>query len=382
MNKRKSLLRPGTFAVCALMATALLFMMRTASFAQTLPKALRLNTGQEIWQAACVACHGADGRGMPQSISAFQKPDSFPDFTRCDQTTAETDTQYKATITYGGPHNGFSQIMPAFGEALTQQQIDQVIKYLRGFCRQKGWPRGELNLPLALVTEKAYPEDEVVLLSSVNSDGSGASTHVIYEQRFGKKNQIEVDVPFEFAKEHSTWYGGVGDATLGVKRVLFSNLDWGSILGLFGGVNVPTGNKTRGFGSGVTTFEMFTSYDQLFRTNTFIETQFGALLPHNTAVAPQSIFFSSAIGQMIAPQHGLGRLWSPMMEFVSTHDLVDSAKTDWDVIPQMQVTLSRRQHVRANVGVRVPFTNTAGRSTAVMFYVLWDWQDGKLAEGW
>jgi hypothetical protein len=28
----------------------------------------------------------------------FAKPDSFPDFTRCDQTSAEYDVDYKATI--------------------------------------------------------------------------------------------------------------------------------------------------------------------------------------------------------------------------------------------------------------------------------------------
>jgi hypothetical protein len=48
----------------------------------------------------------------------------------------------------------------------------------------------------------------------------------------------------------------------------------------------------------------------------------------------------------------------------------------------MQVTLSKRQHVRANLGVRVPVSNTAGRPIQVMFYVLWDWQDGRLNKGW
>jgi hypothetical protein len=32
--------------------------------------------------------------------------------------------------------------------------------------------------------------------------------------------------------------------------------------------------------------------------------------------------------------------------------------------------------------VRVPVTNTAARSIQIEFYVLWDWQDGKLTEGW
>jgi hypothetical protein len=48
----------------------------------------------------------------------------------------------------------------------------------------------------------------------------------------------------------------------------------------------------------------------------------------------------------------------------------------------MQVTLSRRQHIRVDVGVREPFTDTAGRVPTVNFYVLWDWADGKFWEGW
>jgi hypothetical protein len=63
---------------------------------------LRLDTGEHIYKTACVACHGPDGKGMPRSIAAFKQPDSFPDFTRCDQTTAELDNDYRAVIVHGG----------------------------------------------------------------------------------------------------------------------------------------------------------------------------------------------------------------------------------------------------------------------------------------
>jgi hypothetical protein len=71
-----------------------------------------------------------------------------------------------------------------------------------------------------------------------------------------------------------------------------------------------------------------------------------------------------------------------MVEFVAARDLSTGAKTNWDIVPQMQVTISRRQHVRADLGVRTPATNTAGRPVQVMMYLLWDWGDGKLTEGW
>jgi hypothetical protein len=67
---------------------------------------------------------------------------------------------------------------------------------------------------------------------------------------------------------------------------------------------------------------------------------------------------------------------------VSDRDFVPGATANIDVVPQFQVTLNRRQHVRVNVGLQIPATNTQGRSTQVVFYFLWDWFDGGLLEGW
>src|SRR4029077_3507554 len=99
-------------------------------------------------------------------------------------------------------------------------------------------------------------------------------------------NQIEVDVPINFQDQNHTWYGGVGDTTLGVKRVMFSSLQSGSIFSLQGSIILPTGNKERGFGPGATTSEPFPAFDHLFSTNTFIQPQFGADLPRHTNIAP------------------------------------------------------------------------------------------------
>ena len=71
-----------------------------------------------------------------------------------------------------------------------------------------------------------------------------------------------------------------------------------------------------------------------------------------------------------------------MIEVVSDRDFVEGATANIDVVPQFQVTLNRRQHVRANVGLQIPTGNREGRSTQVAFYLLWDRQDGGLFEGW
>lgn len=52
--------------------------------------------------------------------------------------------------------------------------------------RRLRWPRGELNLPLPLVTGKAFPEDEAVFRVAVH-DGD-VTTRAVYERRFGALN--------------------------------------------------------------------------------------------------------------------------------------------------------------------------------------------------
>jgi len=369
----------------ALCSAVLMVVAGTALlFSQTIKQqSHNVKNGGRIYKAGCIVCHGATGSGAPETLTEFKRPSTFPDFTRCDQTTPEPNSAWKDVIVNGGPSRGFSEIMPSFGALLTSAEIDDLIAYLRTFCRNDHWARGELNLPRALITEKAFPEDEEVISTTVNARGRpGFTTDIIHEQRFGVHNQIEVDVPLQFQNQHHTWYGGVGDTSLGVKRELFSSLRSGSILSLFGGVIVPSGNKNRGFGSGTTMFEAFAAFDQVFSSNTFIQFQAGALLPRHRDLAPQNVFWRTALGQSVGANHGLGRLWSPMVEFIADRDLATGATTNWDVVPEMQVTISRRQHIRGNVGLTKPFTNVAGRPNQLVFYLLWDRADGTLKEGW
>jgi hypothetical protein len=352
--------------------------------AQNVKSATKLDSGKAIYQAACVACHGTDGKGMPDTTVAFKKPSTFPDFTQCSQTTPELDKDWEATILYGGAGRGFSRIMPAFGEALTFKQIQQVVHYLREFCTDKRWPRGEFNLPLPQITEKAFPEDEVIITSKFNAQGApGVSTDIISENTFGARDQLEVDVPIDFLRAApGVWHDGIGDATIGLKHVLFADLNAGSILSGFGGVILPSGNRTYGLGAGVTQLETFAAFAQIFPRESFIQLQAGTDQPVDTSKAPRSLFWRSALGKTFRQSEGVGRMWTPMVEVVANKDFLPHTTPDWDVVPQFQVTLSQRQHVRANLGVLIPVTNTQDRSVQIVFYVLWDWFDGSLLKGW
>jgi mono/diheme cytochrome c family protein len=340
--------------------------------------------GREIYRSSCAACHGADGRGAADSTRGFEKPSTFPDFTGCSATAREADVFWGAILNNGGPDRGFSEIMPSFREALTDDQITKVLEYLRSFCREPAWPRGELNFPRPLVTEKAFPEDEMVMDVAINAEGDVAITDkIVYERRFGARGQLDVSLPFKFQKPAGMeWQGGVGDLVAGYKHVLLSSLRTGSILSVAGETVFATGDAERDMGKGVTVFEFFGSYGQLLPKKMFLQFQPGIELPVDTDRANRAVFWRTVLGRSFAPDKGLGRLWSPMVELLADRELASGERINWDIVPQFQVTLSRRQHIRANVGLRLPVNDFGPRPTQVLFYLMWDWFDGGLRDGW
>jgi len=69
-------------------------------FSQALkyPRPPDARKGEVLYKNGCIACHGSTGKGAPHTSTEFELPDTFPDFTRCDQTTAETNAAYKDEI--------------------------------------------------------------------------------------------------------------------------------------------------------------------------------------------------------------------------------------------------------------------------------------------
>lgn len=338
-------------------------------------------TGRELYKDACANCHGPDGTGAPQSQVAFDVP--LPNFSDCNFATREPNGDWIAVAHQGGPTRGFSEKMPAFGDVLTQQQLRKIMDHIRSMCPEDDWPRGELNLPRPLVTEKAYPEDEAVLSSSVDVENAlGVANEFVYETRFGARNQLEVVIPFGYRERPSgTWAGGyLGDVAIGAKRAVYHSVESGSIFSLTGEVLLPTGAEDQGFGAGTTVLEPFASFGQVLPGGTFLHMQGGGEVPLIRASNTDEVFLRGALGKTVT-QGRWGRAWSPMVEVLGSRELESGARTHWDVAPQMQITLNTRQHVMLNVGARVP-VDDSDRDTRVMVYLLWDWFDGGFFEGW
>jgi mono/diheme cytochrome c family protein len=337
--------------------------------------------GRALYETACAACHGSDGRGMAQSTVGFDTP--IPDFTDCSFATPEPDADWMAVMHDGGPARAFDRRMPAFGDAVTDAELQQILDYTRRFCTNPAWPRGELNLPRALVTEKAFPENEAVLTTTIGTDGTGhIGNEFLYEQRLGERSQFEIVVPLLLQEgAGGGWQRGLGDVAVAVKHALFHSLDRGNIFSVAGEVVLPTGKESAGLGSGVTIFEPFVAFGQILPADGFLQLQAGLELPVDSARARREAFWRQALGKTFT-EGRFGRSWSPIVELLAARDLEEGATIRWDLVPQMQVTLSRRQHIMINAGVRFPLNARSGRSTQVITYFLWDWFDGGLRDGW
>ncbi|MCF8109845.1 MAG: c-type cytochrome [Desulfohalobiaceae bacterium] len=236
--------------------------------------------GKQLYLDSCAACHGVDGRGQPASRVGFETP--LPDFSDCDFATREPNGDWYYVAAEGGPARAFVKMMPAFGQALSRAQIMSVLDHIRTFCPDRNWPRGKLNLPRPLVTTKAYPEDEVVLSNSINLEQENhIENELVYEQRFGARNQFEIILPFGWSEQvrgdgrDTEWISSLGDIGLALKRAVFHSLETGSIVSFGVEVFLPTGDEDDGFGSGTTVFEPYVVVGQLLPENFFLQFQGG-----------------------------------------------------------------------------------------------------------
>ncbi|HNR98357.1 MAG TPA: c-type cytochrome [Planctomycetota bacterium] len=342
-------------------------------------------SGAELYRAACAACHGTDGRGAPAGMVGFDVP--LPDFTDCDFASREAEDDWVVVAAEGGLARGFSEIMPAFGDALTDDQLRAIVGYLKSFGDCGSWPQGELNLPRPFFTTKAFPEDEAVLSTAVTTDGPDKiANKLVFERRIGAGSQLEVALPFGWnttrkSGGRSEWTSALGDIALEGKQVLFHGMRTGSILSAGGEVILPTGDEDEGFGDNTTVFEPFLAFGQLLPADCFAQLQGGFKFPVKNHVVQNEAFWRGAIGHTFTTGT-YGRSWSPMVEMLGSRNLEKSRDVRWDIVPQIQVSLSTRQHVRLAVGARLPLNHRDERVPAYMVYLLWDTFDGGLFEGW
>ena len=346
----------------------------------TFPSAAAANgtDGSALYERACAACHGTEGRGRSAVDVGFDIP--LPDFSDCAFASREPDADWFAVVHEGGPVRAFDRMMPAFGDALAGDDIEAILRHIRTFCANRAWPPGEFNVPRAVFTEKAFPEDEAVVTVAVDSSGA-TDLEILYEKRFGPRGMLEVAVPLHFGAEHPVNRGatrGLGDVAIGYKHTFHHDLGTGSVAAAGAEVVLPTGDETAGIGAGATVFEPFVAYGRLLPGDAFAQLQALAEIDMR-GERPDEGGLRFAVGRTWT-QGAFGRAWSPILEVLAARELRGGADTRVDIVPQFQVSLNTRQHILLNVGIRVP--TDGDRDPQFVVYLLWDWFDGGLFDGW
>ena len=322
----------------------------------------------------------------PHNLRGFERPATFPISATAPRPRQSRTSSGAPSITNGGPARAFSPIMPAFKDLLTQEQIDKVDRrHLRDFCTSTRGRSGDLNLPRALVTEKAFPENETVVPQSCQRAGRARRRlhgHLRAPHRRDGDDRSHRAV-CDFARTTARLGRGV--------RRPRARLQAEAVPQPEDRIDLQRRRRNeradREHRRWAPAASRRCSKPLRHSGNCCQPAAFCRCIPaSNCPRIPTKCRGPTTCERRSArrsqPTRGLGRRWSPMMEVIADRDLVSGATTNWDIVPQMQIPLSKRMHILGSIGFRIPVNNTGGPAEAVcMFYVLWDWVDGGLTAG-
>jgi hypothetical protein len=167
---------------------------------------------------------------------------------------------------------------------------------------------------------------------------------------------------------------------VGLKYAFAHDVRKGYIWAFGAELKLPTGDESRGFGNDSTAGELYLAYGRLLPADFFLQSRF-LVEGQFRGSATREAAWQVALGKTWT-SGPFGRSWSPMVELLAARELENGAVTDWDIVPQLQVSLNQRQHLLFSIGARLPLNDRKSRDQRLMAYVLWDWFDGGLRDGW
>jgi cbb3-type cytochrome c oxidase subunit III len=319
----------------------------------------------EMWNAWCARCHGNDGRGKVSEPTVTVEP---LDFTDCRIATAEPDADWEVAIAHGGPAVGLSSQMPAFGDVLNADQVQGFVRHIRMFCSEKGWPSGNMNLPRPIFTEKAFPEDEIVLtpIASHNKNrpweyGMG----LVYEKRFGRRAQLEAVLPMESVYVSTLDHPetGLGNVEIGLKYALTPHATQYLLTAGFD-VEFTTGGEGRLLDQYSPVYEPYLAAATMVGS-TYLQGQLKVELPSPDSFESRATIYNMYVGHDTSVYPNT---WTLGLEVTGEN------KELW-ITPQVRKGLTKTGALGAAIGVRLPVTEREENGVAVVGYFLWEYRE-------
>lgn len=93
------------------------------------------DSGKKLYQVYCSQCHGLEGDGY--GINAADMEVLPKDHTDSEEMKARTDEDLFKAIKHGGKAVDKSVLMPNWDANLSDEQINDLVKYLRVLCCQQ-----------------------------------------------------------------------------------------------------------------------------------------------------------------------------------------------------------------------------------------------------
>jgi hypothetical protein len=333
------------------------------------------NTIPEMWTAWCARCHAEDGSGRVNEPTITVEP---MDFTDCKVTSPEPDVDWERAIARGGPGVGLSPQMPAFEDSLTADQIATFVAHIRAFCKEPGWPSGNTNFPRPILTEKAFPENEFLILPAVshwNEDPAPSitesSVRAVYERRIGKRSMIEIEVPFVGTNSLTTWTRGIGDIAVAVKHALYARANSPLIFSAGLETVLPTGDRFKDHGSGTTIVEPFISAGAMLR-DWYLQTEMKVELPADRVRADRAFVYNAYVGRDTSAAPNTWTLGVELNGEV-TFPLLELSSRDVALTPQVRKGLTGTGALAASLGVTLPLNNRESQGVRWIGYLLWEY---------
>lgn len=88
--------------------------------------------GEVLYEAYCTQCHGMDGTGGGINVADMSVMPR--DHTDTAEMSARTDADLAKAIERGGKAVNKSVLMPAWGANLSDEQVEDLVAYLRKLC--------------------------------------------------------------------------------------------------------------------------------------------------------------------------------------------------------------------------------------------------------
>ncbi len=327
----------------------------------------------EMWGAWCARCHGEDGSGKVNEPTITVEP---MDFTDCSLASAEPDADWERAIAKGGAGVGLSPQMPAFEDSLQPEQITAFVSHMRGFCTEPRWPSGNANFPRPIITEKAFPENEFLILPAIShfpEENAPSITEgmfkAVYERRLGKRSMIEIGIPLVSTNAFIDRTTGLGDVAVAFKHAVYNAGPRIVSLGLE--VSMPTGDRFKAHGQGTTVFEPFVSAGNMFG-NWYVQTQLKAEFPADLLRADKAFVYNAYVGRdtSAAPD-----TWTLGVELNGDVAFPDTSPVSSLVAltPQVRKGLTGTGALAAAFGMMLPLNKREEQGVRWVGYLLWEY---------